>query len=250
MTILVTRPSPAGEELVSRLRTLGQVAYSFPLIEFSPGRKLSQLPTKLAALATGDLVFVLAQHVVDYAAPLLRRSGIPWPDNLRWFAIGRTTALAFHTVSHIPIRYPQERETSEVLLQLPELQDVSGKRALILRGNGGRELLGETLEARGAEVSFCECYQRSAIIYAGTEEANRWHARGISTLVVTSGEILQQLYALTPDWYRENWLLRCQLLVVSERLANLAREMGWQNIRVAENADNDALLRALQHTQQ
>lgn len=36
MSILVTRPSPAGEELVSRLRTLGQVAWSFPLIEFSP----------------------------------------------------------------------------------------------------------------------------------------------------------------------------------------------------------------------
>ena len=37
MSILVTRPSPAGEELVSRLRTLGQVAWHFPLIEFSPG---------------------------------------------------------------------------------------------------------------------------------------------------------------------------------------------------------------------
>lgn len=29
MSILVTRPSPAGEELVSRLRTLGQVACIF-----------------------------------------------------------------------------------------------------------------------------------------------------------------------------------------------------------------------------
>lgn len=29
MSILVTRPSPAGEELVSRLRTLGQVAGIF-----------------------------------------------------------------------------------------------------------------------------------------------------------------------------------------------------------------------------
>lgn len=40
MSILVTRPSPAGEELVSRLRTLGQVAWHFPLIEFSPGQQL------------------------------------------------------------------------------------------------------------------------------------------------------------------------------------------------------------------
>jgi uroporphyrinogen-III synthase len=49
--------------------------------------------------------------------------------------------------------------------------------------------------------------------------------------VVTSGEMLQQLFTLIPLWYRENWLLRCRLLVVSERLANLARELGWQIFR-------------------
>ena len=166
MSILVTRPSPAGEQLVSRLRALGQVAL--------------------------------------------------------------------------------DREISEVLLQLPELQTIAGKRALILRGNGGRELLGETLRERGADVTFVECYQRCAKHYDGAEEAMRWHARGINTLVVTSGEMLQQLWSLIPLWYRENWLLRCRLLVVSERLANHARELGWQDIRIAENADNDALLRALQ----
>ncbi|QDE47549.1 uroporphyrinogen-III synthase [Enterobacter hormaechei] len=115
-----------------------------------------------------------------------------------------------------------------------------------MRGNGGRELLGETLRERGADVTFVECYQRCAKHYDGAEEAMRWHARGINTLVVTSGEMLQQLWSLIPLWYRENWLLRCRLLVVSERLANHARELGWQDIRIAENADNDALLRALQ----
>ncbi len=246
MTILVTRPSPAGEELVSRLRALGQVAYSFPLIEFSPGRQLERLPDLLADLRTDDLVFILSQHVVQYANPLLAKNGIGWPEKLSWFAIGRTTALAFHTVSHLPVRYPLDRETSEVLLQLPELQNIAGKRALILRGNGGRAILGETLAARGANVEFCECYQRNARIYDGTEEAFRWRERGISTLVVTSGEMLQQLYALIPEWYRNNWLLHCQLVVVSERLAILARDLGWQAIRIADNADNDALLRALQ----
>lgn len=164
----------------------------------------------------------------------------------RYFAIGRTTALALHTVSGFDIRYPLDREISEALLQLPELQNIAGKRALILRGNGGRELLGETLTARGAEVSFCECYQRCAKHYDGAEEAMRWHTRGVTTLVVTSGEMLQRLWSLTPEWYREHWLLRCRLLVVSERLAHLARELGWQDIKVADNADNDALLRALQ----
>lgn len=246
MSILVTRPSPAGDQLVSRLRALGQVAWSFPLIEFSPGRELPLLAGHLRALQEGDLLFALSQHAVDFAHGQLQQESQTWPESPRYFAIGRTTALALHTVSGIDIRYPLDRETSEVLLQLPELQSVAGKRALILRGNGGRELLGETLRERGAEVRFCECYQRCTRHYDGAEEAMRWQQRGVSTLVITSGEMLQQLWSLIPQWYRENWLLRCRLLVVSERLANLARELGWQDIRVADNADNDALLRALQ----
>ncbi|AUU88640.1 MULTISPECIES: uroporphyrinogen-III synthase [Enterobacteriaceae] len=246
MNILVTRPSPAGEMLVSRLRALGQVAWSFPLIEFTPGRELNTLPERLSALGEDDMVFALSQHAVTFAHAHLQQTHAYWPLQPRYFAIGRSTALALHTASGIEVRYPLDQEISEVLLQLPELQNIQGKRALILRGNGGRELLGETLVARGAQVEFCECYQRCGKLYDGAQEAMRWHTRGVDTIVVTSGEMLQQLFTLIPLWYRENWLLRCRLLVVSERLANLARELGWQDIQVAENADNDALLRALQ----
>lgn len=246
MNILVTRPSPTGEMLVSRLRALGQVAWSFPLIEFTPGSELDTLPERLSALGEDDMVFVLSQHAVTFAHAHLQQAHAQWPLAPRYFAIGRTTALALHTVSGIEVRYPLDREISEVLLQLPELQNIQGKRALILRGNGGRELLGETLAERGAHVEFCECYQRCEKFYDGAQEAMRWHTRGVDTIVVTSGEMLRQLFTLTPLWYRENWLLRCRLFVVSERLAYLAREMGWQDIQVAENADNDALLRALQ----
>ena len=145
MSILVTRPSPAGDQLVSRLRTLGQVAWSFPLIEFSPGRELPPLTSHLAALQAGDMLFALSQHAVEFAHARLQQEGQRWPDAPGYFAIGRTTALALHTESGKDIRYPLDREISEVLLQLPELQNVVGKRALILRGNGGRELLGDTL---------------------------------------------------------------------------------------------------------
>lgn len=63
----VTRPLPQGEELVSRLRALGRVARSFPLIEFTPGRELAALPRQLAALGADDLLFALSQHAVEFA---------------------------------------------------------------------------------------------------------------------------------------------------------------------------------------
>ncbi|MCE9903503.1 MULTISPECIES: uroporphyrinogen-III synthase [Hafnia] len=246
MSILVTRPSPAGEALVNRLRTLGRAAYHVPLIDFTPGSGLTTLPTQLQRLASGDLVFALSQHAVRYAHPYLQRNGMTWPRELSYFAIGRPTALRLHTASGLPVGYPRPPETSESLLLLPELRDIAGKRALILRGNGGRELLAETLTQRGVNVTLCECYQRCAIHYNGAEQSAHWQRQGISTLVVTSGEMLQQLYDLVPDYDRIMWLLHCRLIVVSERLATLAQALGWKDIQVAESADNDALIRALQ----
>ncbi|CAH0299159.1 Uroporphyrinogen-III synthase [Rahnella aquatilis] len=191
-------------------------------------------------------MFVLSQHAVSYADRALRQSATNWPDTGNYFAIGRTTGLIFHRVSSLPVLYPQDGETSETLLNLPALQRIQGKKALILRGNGGRELLAETLTERGVDVTYCECYQRSPVYYDASEQSALWQRAGVDTLVVTSGEMLQQLYQLVPDYYRNSWLLRCNLVVVSERLAALARQLGWSAIRVAENADNDALIRALQ----
>ncbi|CAO95257.1 uroporphyrinogen-III synthase [Erwinia tasmaniensis] len=245
MSILVTRPAPAADELVSRLRLQGRVAWSFPLIEFTPGTQLDRLPDRLEALEAGDLVFILSQHVIHYAQPTFNRLESTWPASLNYYAIGRSTALAFHAASGRQVSWPHEQETSEILIQLPDLQVVTGKRALILRGNGGRELLAETLLNRGAKVEFIECYQRCNKHYHGAEEGRRWRNQGIDTLVVTSGEMLQQLYSLFTDIDRDEWLLHCRLVIVSERLATLARKLGWANIDVADGADNDALLRAI-----
>lgn len=79
MSILVTRPSPAGEQLVSRLRALGQVARSFPLIEFSPGRELPELADQMRLLQEGDLLFALSQHAVEFAHAQLQQHAVSWP---------------------------------------------------------------------------------------------------------------------------------------------------------------------------
>lgn len=245
MTILVTRPTPAGERLVNRLRALGQIAYYAPLIDFTPGCDLPKLPLTLQQLNIADLVFVLSQHSVNYADSIMKRARLTWPTHLAYYAIGGASGLALHRISNLPVAYPHEREVSETLLMLPGLQKLDGKQALILRGNGGRRLLGDTLRERGAVVSYYECYQRSPVYYDGNEQSIYWQWAGIDTLVVTSGEMLQQLYTLVPDYYRSLWLLHCCLVVVSERLAILAQDLGWSTIRVADSADNDALIRVL-----
>ncbi|WP_392421086.1 uroporphyrinogen-III synthase [Edwardsiella piscicida] len=246
MSILVTRPSPAGEQLVERLRALGMEAWHTPLIDVAPGRQLALLPEAVAALQRGDLLLAVSRHAVLYAAEALRLAGRGWPTTPRYAAIGHSTAQSLGATCHQPVIFPPAPETSEALLALPAIRQLRARRALILRGNGGRDLIADALRARGVSVTLCECYRRVAIAYPGDELCARWRQQKVSTLVVTSGEMLQQLYDLVPEYDRQRWLLSCRLIVVSERLAQRARDLGWQEIRVAESANNDALLRTLQ----
>lgn len=244
MSILVTRPAPEGAQLVERLRLTGRQAWHLPLIEFLPGGELPKLSSQFSDLRSGDAIIVVSSRVLSFAGPYLQAQGIAWRNDIDYFAIGKRSALDLHFHCQRPVDFPEESLT-ESLLALPELERVVNKKILILRGNGGRELLGDALQERGANISYCECYQRVPMNYQGAEQALYWRQKGISTLIVTSGEMLNLLYEMVPAIDRHQWLLHCRLIVVSERLAAIASQFGWRDIIVADGADNDALLRAL-----
>jgi uroporphyrinogen-III synthase len=241
MSVLVTRPSPYGEALVQLLNEHGIEAWHTPLVQFDDGRELNLLPDMLLKLNDGDLLFAVSQQAVNFAQRALLHGKHSWPKQPAYFAIGRNTAEILSHFSGQPVNYPKDREISEHLLKLSQLQDVSGRKALILRGNGGRELLAQQLTLRGVHVEFCECYQRRLIDYQSAKLIAIWQEQHIDTLIVTSAEMLQRVFTLIKEKDRP-WLLGCQLVVVSERIALLARRLGWNNVKIADNADNLSLL--------
>jgi uroporphyrinogen-III synthase len=72
---------------------------------------------------------------------------------------GPATAEALAAAGIAGAQIPETTFDSEGLLALPELSDVRGKRVLILRGDGGREYLGDALRARRAHVDAVACYR-------------------------------------------------------------------------------------------
>lgn len=244
MRVLVTRPEATSSELIAAINAIGGEAYASPLISIGPGAELSQLIAKLNNLENSDLVFLLSKNAVWYANLTLEQAGRNWSDKLSYYGIGRSTGQYFQRTTGQTICWADHGETSEILLTLPELQFLEGKRALLLRGNGGRELLASTLRARGAQVDYCECYARHPVYYEKTAFNQKWSQANISDIVITSGQMLTLLNELIAEDIKEWWFSR-RLIVVSERIADQARQSGWHRVCVANSADNNALLEAL-----
>ncbi|MGP1930743.1 MAG: uroporphyrinogen-III synthase [Arsenophonus sp. ET-DL12-MAG3] len=244
MSILVTRPNPNGKKLVKYIRLLGKIAFHAPLIKIKQGNELSFLQSKLAKLTNGDYVFFLSPNAVLYANSVFYLTKQKWPDILFYYGIGYSTGLIFHQLTNLPIRLSQKGETSETLLELPDLQSLLGKKSLLLGGNGGRELLLKTLKLRGSHIDYCECYQRQPIKYNPQTFELQWQQKNIKTIIVTSGEMLHLLFNLITDEVKP-WLLSRHLIIVSERLATTAYRLGWQSIQIAKSANNNALIQAL-----
>ena len=196
-TIVVTRPRAQAGPLAEAIAALGGEPLIFPLLEIASATDPQPLATAVARLADYSLAVFISPNAVDYSLPAILARG-PWPAGLQPAAVGQGTvkALAAHGIAGCVA--PRERFDSEALLELPELAAgrVVGKRVAIFRGDGGRELLAETLRARGAEVDCITCYRRSGPADGVAPLLAAWRAGKLDALTVSSSEGLRYLVDL------------------------------------------------------
>lgn len=136
MAVLVTRPDVRGAQLTEMLIQAGIFAIHLPLFTIETGRELNDLPNKLSQLKAGDYVFAVSKHAVQYAVDTLKNTGFSWRTDLAYFAVGQRSAEFFASQIERAVLYPYRQESSEGLLALDAMQDLSEKHILILRGNG------------------------------------------------------------------------------------------------------------------
>ncbi len=238
--VLITRPAHQAEPLCQRIHDAGGRAVRFPLLRISDTSDAPQVVELLRHPALYDLAIFISPNAVEYGLPALQRYAGPAANTLI-AAVGRGTARELQNrLGRAPDLLPAQRFDSEGLLALPALQAVSGKRILILRGNGGRELLGETLRERGATVDYAEVYRRDPPL--AEDAATDWLEMS-DLITVTSGEALHNLWEFAAAAQRPV-LLNKPLITVSERVAQQAGELGFTHVMVADGADDDAILRA------
>lgn len=243
LNIVVTRPREQAAQLAQRITAAGGHAILFPLLEIKPVADAQSLRTLIARLPEYHLAIFISPNAVRYGMQAILAAG-PLPASLAIATVGQGSAKALRDFGVSKIIAPQQRFDSEALLALPELQNVTGQRIVIFRGDGGRELLGDTLKQRGASVDYAACYQR---VKPQQDIKMLLDARP-DAITVTSSEALVYLDGMLreqlPGTTTRAQLLAVPLFVPHARIAEAAHQQGWQEVRET-GAGDDGLLQGL-----
>lgn len=238
----MTRPAGQAAHLAEALHAQGAHPLLFPVLAIDDLDDLRPLNDIAARLDSVDLAIFISPNAVEKSlAQVLRHRA--WPARLRAATIGASSAqaLAAHGITDVLV--PAGRFDSEALLELPALQDVAGKRIVIFRGQGGREVLAATLRARGADVVEIASYRRRKPQTDAGVLLKHWEDGRLDAITVTSSEGLRNLYEMVGK-LGQAWLRKTPLFVPHARIGSEAGKLGLGCIHHTGPGD-DGLLAGL-----
>lgn len=192
LRLWVTRPSNQAAPLIALLGNAGAEILPLPLLEIAPPLDPAPLADTLARLCEFDIAVFVSPSALD--AVMGQLSG-PWPQHLAAAVMGPGSALKARALGLPRIIAPNSQFDSDGLLQLPAMQALAGKNVVLFQGDGGRETLPQTLQARGARLTRVAAYRRlpPAFDHAYLQAQL---AAGCDGVIISSSEAVQYLFDL------------------------------------------------------
>jgi uroporphyrinogen-III synthase len=232
--IIVTRPAAQAAAWVADLRTHGVDAVALPLIGIEAVDDPAELRAAWGSLAQHRLVTFVSPNAVQHFFAH-RPEGAAWPDRVLAGSPGPGTTRALTQLgvpaSQIvePAADAAQFDSESLWRQLQQYAWI-GARVLVVRGDGGRDWLADTLRAAGAQVAHLAAYHRcaptlgdaeTALLHAATAapESHLW--------LFSSSEAIDRLAALAPA--RASWG-RSRAIATHPRIGSRARQLGFASV--------------------
>jgi len=238
--VLVTRPADQAEKLCHLIEQAGGRALRFPTLEID---SVIVEPQKLEHALQSDWLIFTSTNAVDFALKAFggKMAGL---QKLKIAAVGQSTALALHHAGLITDCVPETQFSSEGLLAEQAMHQVEGLCITIVRGEGGREKIAQMLLSRKAQVDYLEVYRRCRPEIDNSHLVEQLQSGKLSVITITSGEALQNLLVML-DETSIVLLKNIPLIVVSERIKDLAQQRGFEQILVSLQPTDAAILQTL-----
>ncbi len=243
--LLITRPTADSEVLAALLAEQHIYSSSLPLLEI---QELPETPAQRSLMLNLDQYCAVIVVSKPAATLGLQRIDQYWPQppaKQHWFTVGAGTGriLADYGLS---VSWPEHGDDSEALLALPkfiETLNTANPRVLVMRADVGRNFLSEQLKQRGAKVDFLPLYRRRLPVYPAGTLVARIQQEQLNGLVVSSEQGLRHLIELAGEQWSA--LASLALFVPSPRVAQIAQDLGAQQVIDCRGANNHAVLNAL-----
>lgn len=240
LRVLNTRPIGQGHALAEAISFAGGFSIPFPALAISqtPPDWVNKLPSSQPL----DKAIFISANAVRYFC-----KGCPHYQQMlsvptQILAIGAATALALRQ-QKISVHTVPNVSDSTHFLQLDALRAVTNQTILLVKGEGGRTLIAETLRLRGAHVIPVEVYRRHLPKIDKAQAMHLWRENAVDIILFTSEQAIHNVFALFGEDAKP-WLCNTPCVVISKRLAQVASLLGIQNILVSRH---DSILETLEH---
>lgn len=242
LTALLTRPSHQLQNLQKRIELLGGKVLLLPTIEIVDVEDQQGILEQLKTLKYQDIVIFISANAVHKTITIIRHTYPTWPLQVKIAAVGASTAEVLLGYGLNVTICPTQSFSSESLLALPALQNVTDKKIMLFRGEGGNPLLSRTLQARGAKVVEVAVYRRQI---PRTFSNASILSTSMDVIVCTSATGLRNLVEMAGQEHRSD-LLKTTLLVISQPMAEVAKILGFvKSPIIADNASDSSVVKAL-----
>lgn len=242
--VLICRPEEPAQALAKALSAMGASCYTFPTLEIEE-LAISDLERQyILSLDQYDYVIVTSQHAAKAGLELIDNYWPQLPIKQTWLAIGQKTASLL-AAENIKLISPKNDLTSEDLLKLAPLQKIKHQKTLLLKGQGGREIISEVLRKRGAAVDEVNVYQRIRPNYSENKIQAALVDFPSNYIAALSGETLLNLISLCEAHHIN--LSSKTLIVPSHRVANIAYEHGFKSVLIPANLKPIDLIKCIRN---
>lgn len=242
-SVLLTRPAGENAALMNLLASSGIDVHERPLISLVALDIPPQTKNLAINLDQQDILVFVSKAAVKFGMGLIDGYWPDLPGRLKVVAVGPGTAQALRRLG-VKAEFP-EVAGSEGLLALRALREVRGRKVMIARGEGGRELLADSLRARGADVTYFETYRRQL---EQVQDIGECLKANQPIAVLTSGEILRHFTGLARAQAVD--LARVVAVVPSGRVGQLAVDYGFKEVINAGGASGQSLYDAIMAIQE
>ena len=235
IALISTRPQKTNLQLSDELKKSEINLLSFPLTEIHPLNNYQIFDGVIKNIKTYQHIIFISTNAVHFFLERVKKLSLQIPKNLIFSSIGPTTKLLLQKKFSVDVHSPIKTFDSEHILKEKIYNNVEDQKILIIRGEGGRETLKNTLEEKGATVNYGECYVRKYVDIDLNQLKNdlvSYHHQFILFSSTNSAKhFINQLHNI-----ETGWLQNIKIIVNHKKIEGLLSKI-FKNIFVCNNID-------------